>query len=502
MNGQRRQDALRVEATQLDARTIRFASDGDEGYLSHSRGDFISDFRKIGPVHYVWETRQGMEDREWFHSPGRIELSLAGGQGVDLVLSDRPVRKPNVDAWRRAEESRRGKLAAEDRGSVLPLTAAADQFLVTRTVGRRKLRTIVAGYPWFTDWGRDTMISLEGLTLVRGEYDAAEEILAAFASAESEGMIPNHYPEADSEPHFNTVDASLLFFEAGWKFLAYSGREAFVRKVLYPRFESILRHHLKGTRFNIHADPETGFLFSGEEGTQLTWMDAKVEDWVVTPRHGYPVEIQALWHNALKIFETLSARFRQNGRLAEEAARLADRCRRNFTASYWFAERGYLHDCLTPDMKPVSDLRPNQLMALSLSHRILCDNARGKSVLRAVRERLLTPVGLRTLSPDQRDYKGRHEGDRLTRDAAYHQGTVWPWLLGPYARAYQAVYGRNVKSRAHLRAILTGIRPHLSDCVVGTISEIMDGNPPHDPKACVAQAWSVAEVNVINHLVR
>ncbi len=505
IDGESRREGLTVAARRANAREIIFSRGGVDAFLFHSAGRYVEDRRRIGPIHYPWETRQGMEDRDWFDSPGRIAADLAGGDTLDLILSDRPAIKPSVDAWQRAEETRRRKFVREDRPCPLPLAQAADAFLVTRTAGsvkrRQKLRTIVAGYPWFTDWGRDTMISLEGLALVRGEFQAAQEILAAFAGAESQGMIPNHYPEADAEPHFNTVDASLLFFEAGWKFLMYSGRAAFVRRVLVPHFESILRHHIRGTRFNIHADPKTGLLFSGERGTQLTWMDAKVGDWVVTPRHGYPVEIQAMWFNALKIFSELTRRFRLKNPLAGEADRIADRCRAIFQKKYWFDAGGYLYDCLTPDEIPVADLRPNQLFALSLTHPILDDRSCGHKILAIIRKKLLTPVGLRTLSPDHPGYKGRHEGDRLTRDTAYHQGTVWPWLIGPYARACIAVEGRTRRTRDHLLKIIDGFRPHLRDCVLGTISEIMDGDPPHDPKACVAQAWSVAELNVVNHEV-
>ena len=494
-----------VTAKTLDHRQVVFSRGDESAWLWHSRGAYVPDPKVIGPARYDWETRQGMEDTEWFDSPGRIVFDLNPGGVLEVILSDGPVRSPQPDRWRDAEIRRRRftmRLRPQGRTPAAPvrkiLSAAADQFLVRRTPGRK--RTIVAGYPWFTDWGRDTMISLEGLTLVRREWKAARDILAAFAGAESQGMIPNHYPDAGEEPHYNTVDASLWFFEAGWKYLAYSRDHAFVRRKLFPVFQSIIQHHLAGTRFNIKADPDTGLLFSGEEGTQLTWMDAKVGDWVVTPRHGFPVEIQALWYNALRIFCDLSTRFGGPGKLVESALEFARRGRTSFQERYWYPAGSHLYDCLRPDGAPVADLRPNQLIAMSLTHPILEDRKRGKKILAAVRRKLLTPVGLRTLSPDHPDYKGRHAGARLDRDAAYHQGTVWPWLLGPYARACVRVEGGTAKTRQHLRGILNGFRRHLSDCVMGTVSEIFDGDPPHEPKGCVAQAWSVAELLVMSGL--
>ncbi len=490
-----------ISARKEGSHLIRFSRGEEVAFVHHSSGHFFPDAQVVGPFRYLWETRQGMEDTESFYSPGHILADLTPQRGLDLIFSDRPIVSPNPEAWRKSEEIRRRRLVSKARGQIEKnLFLAADQFIVSRAPGRK--RTIVAGYPWFTDWGRDTMISLEGLTLVRGEFKAAEEILSAFAGAESQGMIPNHYPDADAEPHFNTVDASLWFFEAGRKFLDRSGRISFVRRVLFPVFRSIILHHIAGARFNIRADRQTGLLFSGEEGTQLTWMDAKVDDWVVTPRHGYPVEIQALWYNALNIFSDLCGKFRMRDRLLEESERLADLCGRTFLKQYWYEKGGYLHDCIRPDGIPVPDLRPNQLLAMSLTYPILTDLTRGKQILSAVRKKLLTPYGLRTLSPDHPDYKGRHEGSRVHRDAAYHQGTVWPWLLGPYARACLHVEGNTQKTKTHLRRLLAGFEKHLQECAVGTVSEILDGNSPHEPKGCVAQAWSVAELLAISGRVR
>jgi len=329
------------------------------------------------------------------------------------------------------------------------------------------------------------MISLPGLALATGRYDAARSILSTFAAHADRGMLPNRFPDAGEAPEYNTVDATPWFFEAVRGYLAHTSDAAFVR-TLYPVLADMIAWHERGTRFGIHVDGD-GLLAAGEAGVQLTWMDAKVGDWVVTPRGGKPVEIQALWYNALRIVEDLARQFGDDpGRV--HYAEMADRALASFGPLFWNPAEGCLFDVVDGATRDAS-IRPNQIFAVSLPHQILSAE-KAASVLAVVERHLLTPYGLRTLAPSDPNYRGVYEGDVRSRDGAYHQGTAWPWLLGPFLDAHRKIHGASGKA-AECTAEL---RRYLDEEGLGQLPEIFDGDPPHRPRGCIAQAWSVAEL--------
>ncbi len=437
---------------------------------------------------YAREEERGLDFREDLFTPGVLTIPLAPGARLGVIAST--ADPAGWTAWDLlAVERRRREAEAAAFGNSDPLcralAAAADQFVVRRGEG---LRTVIAGYHWFSDWGRDTMISLPGLCLVTRRFDEARSILRAFARAVSQGMLPNRFPDRGEPPEYNTIDATLWFFVAVWRYLQASDDEIFVRRELTPVLEEILAWHERGTRHGIHVDAD-GLLAGGEEGFQLTWMDARVGDRVVTPRIGKPVEVAALWANALWISGQLAARA---GRSAEAGAfrRRARAARQRFAEVFWNAEAGCLYDCVEGDAKDPS-LRPNQIFSLALPFPLL-GGERALSVLRVVEEKLLTPRGLRTLAADDPRYRGTATGPPAERDAAYHQGTVWPWLLGPYLTALVRLRGE--AGRTAGRALLEGFAPHLGEAGIGTVSEIFDGDAPHAPRGAIAQAWSVGEL--------
>jgi predicted glycogen debranching enzyme len=359
--------------------------------------------------------------------------------------------------------------------------------VLTRATGD-EARTIIAGYHWFTDWGRDTMIDLEGLTLLTGRHVEAGYILRTFGHYVRDGLIPNMFPEGTRQGLYHTADATLWYFHAIDRYLRATGDRDTLR-LLLPTLVSIVDHHVRGTQFGIGVDPADGLLRQGAPGYQLTWMDAKVDDWVVTPRRGKAVEINALWYNALRLLEGW-LREEQRDDAAASLGDRADQVQTEFNARFWYADGGYLYDVIDGETGDDTACRPNQLFAISLAHPILAD-ARWASVLSVVRERLLTPCGLRTLAPGHRDYKATYDGDLRARDAAYHQGTVWPWLIGPFVDAWLRVHPGD---RAGVRKMLEGFGPHLDEACVGSISEIFDAEPPYTPRGCISQGWSVAEV--------
>jgi predicted glycogen debranching enzyme len=449
---------------------------------------------------YAAERERGLDDHEDLFTPGVFKVMLDRGARLGVVVSTvppsaggpagAPAAGRDAFALLEAEASRRRRVIARpfNQNAVCrALALAADQFLVRRGAG---LRTVIAGYHWFGDWGRDTMISLPGLCLVTGRHEEAKGILRAFAAVVDQGLLPNRFTDRGETPEYNTVDASLWFFVAIHRYLLATGDYAFAREEMWPVLEDILAWHQRGTRHGIHADAD-GLLASGERGVQLTWMDAKVAGRVVTPRRGKPVEVQALWYNALLVLAGLRERFALPGESAP-LRQHADCLRQRFASLFWYESGGYLYDCIDPAGAGDPSLRPNQLLALSLPFQLFERGARGESVLRAVEAKLLTPVGLRTLSPDDPAYRPVSSGAPAERDAAYHQGAVWPWLLGPYLTAVVRVRGE--QGRAQAREMLTRFVPHLGQAGVGSISEIFGAEPPHPPLGCIAQAWSVAEV--------
>ncbi|MBK7598861.1 MAG: hypothetical protein IPJ07_10185 [Acidobacteria bacterium] len=366
------------------------------------------------------------------------------------------------------------------------LLAAADQFIVARN----DQKTVIAGYPWFADWGRDTLIALPGLTLATKRPEIAKSILLEFNRHIDMGMIPNRFPDGGEEPEYNTVDATLWFFETIRALLHATGDIDFIKQNFYDSLVDILNWHERGTRYQIKIDQD-GLLHSGENGVQLTWMDAKVGENVITPRTGKPVEIQALWYNALKISESLASEFKDQSTLTK-VRDLAALASESFNFKFWNSEAECLFDVIDDAYKDAS-IRPNQIFAISLPHSMI-DAEKAKKIINTVEHHLLTPVGLRTLSPFDPRYKGLYQGDQASRDSAYHQGTVWPWLLGPFITARFKIHGLSQENRIRAREIIGAFRDHLKTAGLGQISEVFDGEPPHSAGGCIAQAWSVAEL--------
>jgi predicted glycogen debranching enzyme len=331
------------------------------------------------------------------------------------------------------------------------------------------------------------MISLEGLTLLTGRHDEARQILRTFAHHVKDGLIPNMFPEGESEGLYHTADATMWFFHALQRYVDVTGDRETLRALL-PTMMGIMDHHMKGTRFGIRVDPEDGLLTQGAEGYQLTWMDAKVDGWVVTPRRGKAVEINALFYNAQKNLEAwVSAE--HGAAAAAPIGEHAERTRASFNARFWFEAGKHLYDVVDGEGGDDAALRPNQVLAVSLPHAVL-DRSRWAPVVEVVRAKLLTPVGLRSLSPDHPDYKKNYDGDLRARDAAYHEGTVWGWLIGPFMDAWMRVHPEDTEASAR---IVAGLASHFGEAALGTLSEIFDAEPPYTPRGCVAQAWSVAE---------
>jgi predicted glycogen debranching enzyme len=463
----------------------------------------------IHQVIYRMEQSRGYAHEGNLWSPGFFHVDLDQNETATLVASTEKWEIIEVlapDEALAAERERRARLLDQAvpqarAGVAAELTFAADQFVIT-PAGRfeeaarahaagDEVRTVIAGYHWFTDWGRDTMISLEGLTLTTGRWLEAGYILRTFAYYIRDGLIPNMFPDKAREGKYHTADATLWFFHALNRYFQTTNDRTSL-ELLLPKLVDVAEHHLRGTRFNIHVDPEDGLLAQGQEGYQLTWMDAKMGDWVVTPRRGKAVEINALWYNALQILAQW-LRETNHPMEAQKYETHAQRARSSFNQRFWFAEGGYLYDVIDCDgVKNTYDrsCRPNQVFAISLDHPIL-DRERWAPVLEITEKKLLTPVGLRSLAPDDPEYKPIYSGDLRSRDGAYHQGTVWAWLIGPFIDAWLKLHPNEQKSA---RKFLETFPEHLSDAGIGTISEVFDAREPHMDGGCIAQAWSVAEV--------
>jgi predicted glycogen debranching enzyme len=475
----------------------------------------LSDTGQVSPQHdwyrdYFLEAEdyRGLDARDDHLYAGEFRTILHLGQSLTLVASTE--EKPNLDsasayADRQAYERQILAMAGLSRnegadtasphavplnGTPIPATIkhlilAADQFIVHRPLPNQvEGRTVIAGYPWFGDWGRDTMISLPGLTLITGRYEVAASILHTFAHFVDRGMLPNRFPDEDQSPEYNTVDATLWYFEAVRAYHAASGDEVLLND-LFPVLQEIVEQHRRGTRYQIHIDPTDGLLYAGDPGVQLTWMDAKVGDWVVTPRAGKAVEVNALWYNALRIMSDFARRL---GQEPDYYDTLADQAQRGF-ARFWNQQTGHCYDVLDgPEGEDLS-LRPNQLLAVSLPYSPLTSQQQ-RAVVDVCARHLLTSYGLRSLAPGDPAYIGHYGGDQRQRDGAYHQGTAWSWLIGPFVSAHLRVY----KNFQLTRSCLLPLLHQLADHGLGTISEIFDGDPPFTPRGCVAQAWGVAEL--------
>ena len=459
-----------------------------------------------GAVPYAMEQLRGYESVGSLWSPGYFRADLRVGEALTLVASTETwdaIEALSPDQAAQAEHDRRQRLleiaGTKDR-LARELVLAADQFVIT-PAGRPEeaarahaagehVRTVIAGYHWFTDWGRDTMISLEGLTLSTRRYREAGYILRTFGHYVREGLIPNMFPDGAREGLYHTADATLWFFHAVERYVRVTGDVGTLR-LLLPTFVDIVRRHIAGTRFGIGVDPADGLLRQGADGYQLTWMDAKVDDWVVTPRRGKAVEINALWYNALRLLHKWTQEIgAPPGSDDVDFVAYAERAQRAFNDRFWCEPAGHLYDVVDGGEGDDAACRPNQVFAIALDHPVL-DPARWAPVMDVVHDRLLTPVGLRSLASGHPDYKPKYFGDLRSRDAAYHQGTVWAWLIGPFVDAWLKVHPDD---RAGARRLLEGFDTHLSDACVGSISEIFDAESPYVPRGCVAQAWSVAEV--------
>jgi predicted glycogen debranching enzyme len=475
-------------------------------FLHGERTAFTVERKLVPELIYRIEESRGYESSGDLLSPGYFRADLSQDHDAILVAStekwERMCAMDPDDAWKTELERRERLIAAAHpaarTGMGAELVLAADQFLirpatrieddaVARASGA-EARSVIAGYHWFTDWGRDTMISLEGLALTTGRHAEAGYILRTFAYHVRDGLIPNMFPEGETDGLYHTADGTLWFFHALARYVDVTGDRSAL-ELLLPKLQEIVRRHLAGTRFGIGVDPQDGLLRQSAEGYQLTWMDAKVGDWVVTPRRGKAVEINALWYNALRLLEGWLSES-GNSSEAEIIAGHATRVYDSFNKRFWFEDGGYLYDVIDGEGGDDAACRPNQVFAISLPHPVLV-TGRWKQVLDVVQDRLLTPMGLRSLAPGHPDYKPVYHGDLRARDAAYHQGTVWSWLIGPFIDAWLKTHPGEHETA---REFLMGFQDHLGEAAVGSISEVFDAEAPYWPRGCIAQAWGVAEV--------
>ena len=454
-------------------------------------------------VTYRTELARGYKAVGELWSHGQFEVALDISDSVTLIASTEdwgtatavgPAQAQTCESERRSRLLHNAPFALKDV-TIAELVLAADQFVIA-PAGRvedatrarlqgEELRSVIAGYHWFTDWGRDTMISLEGLTLCTGRPTEARWILHTFAHYVKDGLIPNLFPEGAREGLYHTADATLWFFHALSRYLHYT-QDLETLRLLLPKLKGIVAAHVRGTSFGIHVDPRDGLLVQGQEGCQLTWMDAKCDGWVVTPRRGKAVEINALWYNALCLMAAWCG---------DDAGReyhdMAAQVRISFNDLFWCEAEQHLFDVVSEDGAARDPaIRPNQIFAISLPHPVLQPD-RWTAVVDCVCQHLLTPLGLRSLAPSHPDFKATYHGDLRTRDAAYHQGTVWSWLIGPFIDAWLKV---NPSGHEEARAMLGGLKNHLGEACIGTISEVFDAYAPFKPRGCVSQAWGVAEL--------
>jgi len=457
-------------------------------FFSHNAASVIPTGYWYENFQYLIEAERGFDYSEDLYQPFEMEFDFRRDVSV-IISTGRSIEAAAAAELEKSEINRRKKIL--QRSGLQTefekfLVLAADQFIVARGNGN----TIIAGYPWFYDWGRDTMISLSGLALVTNRNETARSILIEYTKYVSEGMIPNRFPDKGESPDYNTADATLWYFEAVRAYVEKTGDIELVETHLYKTLAEIIRWHLNGTRYQIRVDTD-GLLQAGTPQTQLTWMDAKSGERVFTPRNGKPVELQALWYNALRSMADFAEVLGyDNDRVRFDS--LANLTRFSFNAVFWNADAGCLYDVVENGRRDAS-VRPNQLFAIALPHPVL-ERRHWRTVVDRVRSDLLTPFGLRTLSPADPNYVGRYEGPPASRDAAYHQGTVWAWLMGPFIDAFRRAYAEEKDVESESLGLLAAFEDHLKTACLGQISEIFDGDPPHTPRGCPAQAWSVAEI--------
>lgn len=461
--------------------------------LTVSDGVYRANGHWYNGMAYPEEKERGENYFEDHYVPGFFEVSLGAAESKTIAVfasTEALARQPDAELLL-AESTARLRdlegLAGYDDNMARRLVRAADAFIVaSRSTGAK---TVVAGYPWFTDWGRDAMIALPGLTLLTKRFADAREVLLTYARHCKQGLLPNCFPDIGSkeEPLYNTVDASLWYFQAVYKYLVYTGDLDFVREEIFSVLKEIICWYVEGTDYNIAMDTD-GLLRAGTAETQLTWMDAKVDDWVVTPRQGKPVEVNALWYNAVCLWEMLARIYGERTPYHD----LSGQIKKNFAEKFWHEEKGYLCDVIVNAGKDWR-LRPNQLLAVSLPNSVFTGE-QARRIVGKVWQELYTVYGLRSLSPECAEYQGFYRGDRWRRDGAYHQGTAWSWLVGPFVTAYRKAHNYSTASRAQAYRFLTPFRGHMRDRGIGQISEIFDGDEPLVARGCYAQAWGVAEV--------
>lgn len=511
--------AIKAIANHRDHHSVTSRSDQSWQTRSHPRGLKIESFTGATPFYLLCSKGQLRPNNKWYQHYfltkekdrgltylddnihiATLTTSLSPGQSFIIVASTQP--SPNLNEQTALADRERyekdllhqSKNTQSAPAPIQQLVLAADQFIVNRaTPDTPNGKTIIAGYPWFGDWGRDTMIALPGLTLTTHRPEIARPILRTFARYLSQGMLPNAFPEANDIPGYNTVDAILWYFEAIRAYVETT-EDIELLEELFPALQEVINWHIKGTRYNIKLDERDGLIYAGQPGVQLTWMDAKVDNWVVTPRIGKPIEISALWHNALMCMVHFCDRLNQP---KAQYTELANQTATGFKR-FWNAELGYCYDLLDGPNGDDPSLRPNQLFAVSLAYAPPLSKQQQQAIVDTCAAHLLTSHGVRSLSPNHPDYIGKYQGDRTQRDGAYHQGTVWSWLIGPFVQAHLKVYENPELSRTFLTPLLD----HVQSGCVGTLSEIFDGDAPFPPQGAFAQAWSVAEVLRLWHLTK
>ena len=471
-------------------------------WISADRGEFRPGAAWYWHFRHRAESERGLDDREDLLCPGQFAARVNPGESVTLVVTAEKAESEAAPAsWQRESKRRTSLLEAVPAGApqwIERLTLAADQFLVSRVSPKAadgEGASVIAGYPWFGDWGRDTMIALPGLAIATGRTSQAATVLRTFAKYANQGMLPNRFPDGGEAPEYNTVDATLWYFHAVASYLAATGDHSLLRDI-YGTLEDIIAWHVRGTRYSIHVDDADGLLYAGEPGSQLTWMDAKVGDRAATPRIGKPVEVNALWHFALANMAEW-ATFLNEPQSAARFSTAAEKVAGSFAKTFWYAQGRYLYDVVDGPDDPTDSqgrhvdatLRPNQIFAVSLGKGLLSAE-QSRSVVDSCARELLTPVGLRSLARGDSRYAAQYLGNSTARDCIYHQGTVWSWLLGPFILAHYSVY----RDYQHANTLLQAVAPHLEDACLGTISEIFDGDAPHSPRGAFAQAWSVGEI--------
>jgi len=470
-------------------------------FLGHDADAVVEDGHWYRNFEFAEERERGLDFREDLFSPFVFRTTLGAGRKRFVVIASAEMHSVAEAEQLRVDAEAQGQGDTAGSEPLDTLVRAARQYIVARP----PFKTVIAGYHWFGDWGRDTMIALPGLLLSTDQPETAKEILLEFLKYVDGGMLPNRFPDQGETPEYNTVDATLWFFEAIWQYVNYFKESAeraealgLVETTFYPVLKNIVDLHLSGTRYGIHADDE-GFLWAGDGSTQLTWMDAKVGDIAITPRAGRPVEIQALWYNALKTIEGFAKQFKDDA-AADRYSAVSGALKERFADVFWNAESGCLFDVVGGSSADAS-IRPNQVIAISLRHGLL-ETEQARAVLAVAERELMTAYGLRTLSPSDPNYRGRYEGDVWSRDSAYHQGTVWPWLAGPYFAAKLKFSKDRTSDIQEAKDWLQQFSSHFKEAGLGQVSEIFDGDGPHQARGCIAQAWSVSELLRLAKLIQ